>query len=193
MKRVILILCFMAGVTTYAQSGTGIGFKGGANFGASDDLTKNITNLSEDFISKLGFHIGVFGQMQFDKLYIRPELVYTRLNAKVNRQDFNIQKLDLPILVGYQVFGPVHVFVGPSFQYLLDSELEEVNYNDIKSKFTVGFQIGAGVNLTEQLGLDLRYERGFGKNVAEFIGSDEVARRMETRPTQLALSLSYMF
>ncbi len=193
MKKAILMICLLAAVTTYAQSGTGIGVKGGLNFGATGDLTESIGNLNSDSSSKLGFHIGAFGKVDFGTFYFRPELIYTRLNSKYSGDDFKMNKLDMPLLVGLNILEPVHIFAGPALQYILDTELENVELQDVKNDFTVGFQIGAGVNLSEELGLDLRYERGFSENEAEFIGNDQVERRIDTRPSQIILGLSYKF
>lgn len=193
MKKAILMICLLAAVTTYAQSGTGIGVKGGLNFGATGDLTESIGNLNSDSGSKLGFHIGAFGKVDFETFYFRPELVYTRLNSKYSGDDFKMNKLDMPLLVGLNILEPVHIFAGPALQYILDTELENVELQDVKNDFTIGFQIGAGVNLSEELGLDLRYERGFSENEAEFIGNDQVERRIDTRPSQIILGLSYKF
>lgn len=193
MKKAILMICLLAAVTTYAQSGTGIGVKGGLNFGATGDLTESIGNLNSDSSSKLGFHIGAFGKVDFGTFYFRPELIYTRLNSKYSGDDFKMNKLDMPLLVGLNILEPVHIFAGPALQYILDTELENVELQDVKNDFTIGFQIGAGVNLSEELGLDLRYERGFSENEAEFIGNDQVERRIDTRPSQIILGLSYKF
>ena len=193
MKKAILMICLLAGVTTYAQTGSGIGVKGGLNFGATGDLTESIGNLNSDSSSKLGFHIGAFGKMDFGTLYLRPELIYTRLNSKYGDDDFKMNKLDMPLLVGLNILEPVHIFAGPALQYILDTELEDVKLEDVKNDFTIGFQIGAGVNLSEELGLDIRYERGFSENEAKFVGNDAVERRIDTRPSQIILGLSYKF
>ena len=192
MKKAILIICLLAGVTTYAQTGSGFGVKGGLNFGATGDLSESIGNLGHDSKSKLGFHVGAFGKIDFGTLYLRPELVYTRLNSKYGNNDYKMNKIDMPLLVGLNIIGPVHVFAGPSLQYILDTELENVNLSDVKNDFTVGFNIGAGVNLSEQFGVDLRYERGFSENEAEII-NQEGNSRLDNRPSQLVLGLSYKF
>ena len=63
--------------------------------------------------------------------------------------------------------------------------------DDIDNDFTVGFNLGAGVNLGK-FGIDLRYERGFTENEISFINSNivNVNDRVDTRPDQLILSFS---
>lgn len=195
MKKAILIICLMAGAVTYAQSGSGLGIKGGLNFGANGDASigENLGNIGSD--SKVGFHAGLFGKLDFGTLYFRPELVYTKLNSEYDYQagtsKFEMSKLDMPLLVGLNILGPVHIFAGPSLQYILDTDLEDIELEDVKNDFTVGLNIGAGVNLSDQLGVDLRYERGFSDNEAEF--ADIPGGRIDTRPSQLVLGLSYKF
>lgn len=195
MKKAILIICLMAGAVTYAQSGSGLGIKGGLNFGANGDASigENLGNIGSD--SKVGFHAGLFGKLDFGTLYFRPELVYTKLNSEYDYQagtsKFEMSKLDMPLLVGLNILGPLHVFAGPSLQYILDTDLEDIELEDVKNDFTIGFNIGAGVNLSDQLGVDLRYERGFSDNEAEFTNVPD--GRVDTRPSQLILGLSYKF
>src|SRR5690606_1279682 len=195
MKKAILIICLMAGAVTYAQSGSGLGIKGGLNFGANGDASigENLGNIGSD--SKVGFHAGLFGKLDFGTLYFRPELVYTKLNSEYDYQagtsKFEMSKLDMPLLVGLNILGPLHVFAGPSLQYILDTDLEDIELEDVKNDFTIGVNIGAGVNLSDQLGVDLRYERGFSDNEAEFTNVPD--GRVDTRPSQLILGLSYKF
>ena len=101
-----------------------------------------------------------------------------------------MQKLDAPILVGLKILGPVSVFAGPSFQYILDTEFEGVTIEDIKEDFSVGLNFGVGLNF-KKVGIDLRYERGFSKNEGTFIGNNGInSGRLDTRPDQLILSLA---
>ena len=104
-----------------------------------------------------------------------------------------IKKIDAPLLVGLKVLGPLSVFAGPSFQYILDTEFDGINIDTIENDFSVGLNFGIGVNFNK-IGIDLRYERGFSENEATFIddnlGTNAVVSRIDTRPDQLILSLS---
>ncbi|MCM5661466.1 porin family protein [Galbibacter mesophilus] len=193
MKKSLLIICLLAGFTGFAQSGSGFGLKGGFNFNSNGDaeVFEDTRNIGSD--SKIGFHIGGFGKVDFGTLYFRPELVYTKTNSKYERADidskFEMSKLDAPLLLGLNLIGPLHIFAGPSLQYILDTDLEGVTLNDVENDFTVGLNMGVGVNLGENLGIDLRYERGFSDNEAEFVGFGG-SGRIDTRPSQLILSAS---
>lgn len=189
MKKSILIICLLAGFTSFAQSESGFGLKGGLNFNSNGDasLGSDIGDIGSD--SQVGFHVGAFGKMDFGTLYVRPELVYTNTNSDYDGDKFKMSKLDMPLLVGLNIVGPLHVFAGPSLQYILDTDFDGVTINDVENDFTVGLNMGVGVNLGERLGVDLRYERGFSDNEAEFVGLSG-SGRIDTRPSQLILSLS---
>jgi len=176
-----------------AQSGKGFGIKAGLNYGGNGDYFESASASFESPDQNIGYHIGVFGKIG-DKLYFRPELVYTSLTSDYDNGDFDMQKLDAPLLVGLKVIGPLHVFAGPSFQYILDTDFDGFTVDDVENDFSVGFNFGIGVNLN-QLGIDLRYERGFSDNEASFIDNNNLISldRLDTRPEQLILSVSYMF
>ncbi len=71
---------------------------------------------------------------------------------------------------------------------MLNTKLEDLDIGDVEKEFTVGFQIGGGVNLG-RVGIDIRYERGLSPN---FVEIDEIQGvRLDTRPTQIILALSF--
>ena len=191
MKKVVFIICLMAGITAFGQSNSGFGIKGGLNFNSSGDLDLGEINLNAD--TKTGYHIGVWGKLGHD-FYIRPELVYTHINSKYDNgvfsADFDMQKIDLPVLAGLRLIGPLHIFGGPAFQYVINSDLENVTYDDVENDFSVGLNFGVGVNLGSKLGVDLRYERGLSKNEANFADDILGEGRIDTRPSQFILSVS---
>jgi hypothetical protein len=85
-----------------------------------------------------------------------------------------------------------HGFIGPAFQYVLKTDLQDVDLGDVENEFSVGFQIGGGLNLGK-IGIDLRWERGLSPNYADIIGEEIAGIRLDTRPTQLILGLSFKF
>jgi hypothetical protein len=187
------LFCLFISFTLQSQSGTGWGVKGGLNYGSGGDidLLSTIEETFSDPSSNLGWHLGVYGKLG-NRFYFRPELVYTNLNSDYSNSKFKMQKLDLPVLAGFNIIGPLHVYIGPAFQYILDTDLEDFELSDVENDFTVGFNVGAGVNLG-RIGIEMRYERGFSKNEANILGdiSDDVVGRLDTRPQQLIISLSY--
>ena len=192
MKRALLTVAFaIISIAAFAQKDQGFGIKGGLNYNANGDYFESAEDAANNPDRNIGYHIGVYGKLG-DRFYLRPELIYTKTKSDYNGDKFDMSKLDLPILVGTRVIGPLHVFAGPAFQYILDTEFDGISVDRIDNDFTVGLHIGAGVNLGK-IGIDLRYERGFSENEAQFINSNITTigdSRIDTRPDQLILGLS---
>ncbi len=198
MKNVFVFFMLFISCILFAQEKKiTFGVKAGLNYGdngkieiADLDIAGN-NILSENADDRVGYHLGIFlrGNLT-DNIYLKPELQYTVNNSTYdldgNNLDYNIKKIDVPILVGISILGPIHVFGGPALQFIIENDLEDVRLGDVKNEFTVGLQFGAGVQLGG-LNADLRYERGLSKNRAESI--DE-GIRVDSRPNQFILSLA---
>lgn len=200
MRKTLLVAVFaLIGATAWAQSGSGFGVKAGLSYNKNGDLISSVGDGGQDIIEgavgKAGFHFGFWGKLDFPKIYLRPELVYSKTKSSYDvdgeTQDYDISKLDLPVLLGYKLIGPLHVFAGPAFQYTLKNDLGDLQVEDVKNDFTVGLNAGVGVNLGK-VGLDVRYERGFSENEAEFIDNNitTVSGRVDSRPSQVIFALS---
>ncbi|WP_400079562.1 outer membrane beta-barrel protein [Winogradskyella sp. R77965] len=184
------ILAFIS-FSLSAQEGSAFGIKGGLNYSANGDYFQSIGDNAKNPDRNIGYHIGVFGKIG-KKLYFRPELIYTATKSDYDSDNFNVKKIDAPLLVGMKVLGPISVFGGPSLQYILDTEFEGISIDNVEDDFSVGLNFGIGLNL-KKIGIDLRYERGFNNNEATFIDNNigtNVTSRIDTRPDQLILSLS---
>ncbi|ULC58681.1 PorT family protein [Flaviramulus sp. BrNp1-15] len=191
MRNLFLVLVTVISLPTavMAQTATGFGIKGGLNYNANGDYFESINDNAKNPDRNVGYHIGLFGKIG-NQVYFKPELVYTSTKSDYDNDDFKMQKIDAPLLVGLKVLGPVSVFGGPSLQYILDTEFDGIAINDVESDFSVGLNFGIALNLNK-LGIDLRYERGFSDNEATFLGNNGInTSRLDTRPDQLILSLS---
>lgn len=199
-KTLLTVACVLISATTFAQSKSGYGIKAGLNYNQNGDLSfRQVQNAGEDIIAgsdgKVGFHAGFFAKLDFPKVYVKPELVYTRTKSSYDvdgaTNDYNISKIDLPVLLGYKIIGPLSIFAGPAFQYTLENDLDGLNVDDVQNDFTVGLNVGLDVSLGN-VGLDVRYERGFSENEANFIGNNitDIEGRVDARPSQIIFGLS---
>lgn len=198
-KTIIIVALVLCGLSTVAQKDSGFGIKGGLNYNQNGDLFASVGDAASDIVEgssgKIGYHVGVFSKIELSKFYMRPEAIYTRTTSSYDiggtSTDFDIAKIDVPVLFGINLIGPLHIFAGPAFQYLVKTDLKGFSINDAGKDFTVGLHAGIGVNLG-RLGFDMRYERGFSDNEIGFIG-DQVSNiegRVDTRPSQLIFGLS---
>lgn len=198
-KTFLLVVLAFCGLTAVAQKDSGFGIKGGLNYNQNGDLIASVGNAAADVVEgssgKIGYHVGIFGKIELAKIYIRPEAIYTSTSSSYEvdgtSTDLKITKIDVPVLLGINLIGPLHVFAGPAFQYQVENDLEGFSINEAENDFTVGLHAGVGVNLG-RLGLDVRYERGFSNNEAEFIGTNvtNVDGRVDSRPSQIIFGLS---
>ena len=192
MKKLFLVIVLTLTSSFIFSQNTSWGIKGGLNYNANGNYFESVSNNYENPDRNIGYHFGLFGKIGRD-LYIKPELVYTSTKSDYNSGDFNMKKLDAPVLVGVKLIGPLSVFAWPSFQYILDTDtgISGLSINNVENDFSVGLNFGVAINF-EKFGLDLRYERGFSDNEATFLDNNNIAvnDRLDTRPDQLILSLS---
>jgi len=190
---VLFISCLFA-----ANAQSGFGIKGGLSYNSNGDLkefTSEVTDIyKNDGKGKSGFNIGFYGKLDLGPIYLRPELVYTKTTSEYvlntgDAGDYKISKLDMPVLVGFKLIGPLNVFAGPAFQYYLDNDLKGLTFNDIENEFSIGVNIGASIELG-RLGLDVRYERGLSENESNWTNAGDVFT-LDSRPEQIIFSLSY--
>lgn len=193
MKKTLLTAVFaMVSIAAFSQKDSGFGIKGGLNYSANGDYFESIGDAAKEPGRNAGYHVGIYGKIRVSRIYLRPELVYTKTKSDYDGAKFDVSKLDLPALVGVRIIGPLHVFAGPAFEYILDTKFDGIGINDIENDFTVGINIGAGLNLGK-LGIDIRYERGFSSNEVSFINTNVTQvgiSRIDARPDQLIVSLS---
>jgi len=133
-------------------------------------------------------------------VYLRPEIIFTSTSSEYNIENtaaiFERSKIDLPIIVGYKLLGPLHVFAGPAFQYVLkdtfNDGVQDFELSDIEKNITLGMQLGVGFNLNK-IGIDIRLERGLTPNEVNLVNTKitDVNDRIDSRPRQLIFSLSY--
>jgi len=190
MKKILLTIALVAiSFGANAQSDSGFGIKGGLNYGGSGDYFEDAQSAAENPDKNIGYHVGIFGKLG-NKIYLRPELVYTVLNSDYGNNGFKMTKIDAPILLGVKLIGPLNIFGGPALQYIVDTDYEDITVGDVKDEFSVGLNLGVGLSFGK-FGVDLRYERGFKENEANVINNNiQTGGRIDTRPDQLILSLA---
>jgi len=198
-KRILALAVALLAIVFYANAQSGFGIKAGLSYNTTGELKEFInetgTIIDNKGNGKSGYNIGVYGKLGLDPIYIRPELVYTKTTSEYILNsvsaDYKMARLDMPVLVGIKLIGPLNVFAGPAFQYILDNDFKGLEFNTVENDFTVGLNLGASLELG-RLGIDVRYERGFTKNEVEFAGvGPNVTYRLDSRPEQIIFSLSY--
>uniref|UniRef100_UPI0040489C3C outer membrane beta-barrel protein n=1 Tax=Polaribacter sp. TaxID=1920175 RepID=UPI0040489C3C len=197
MKKVFIVL-FLAFATQTATAQIQYGIKAGINYNNNGDATFSTAgaDLIDGAESKSGWHAGLWlrAKLPIFGLYIRPELIYTQVKSeylyKGTTTDYDFKKIDVPVLVGTKFLGFANAFIGPSFQYIIDSDFQFSNLStDEFSKFSVGMQMGFGVEFGS-LGVDVRWERGLSSTEANFVDNNTNIT-VDNRTNQIIFGISY--
>ncbi|RIA10370.1 outer membrane protein with beta-barrel domain [Flavobacteriaceae bacterium MAR_2010_72] len=215
-KHVLLIVFSLISMAFIQAQEFGFGVRGGLNTYTIGDIITVGSNgpqgpdagINFEPVKDIGFQAGGYFFAQFGNFFVRPELNYV---SSQNHYDFpdrqskwTTSKIDFPILLGYELFGPVSVYAGPGFNFFGDTEIEGVQ----ETSFTTGspgpdlkkstFNINVGIMLRyKRLGIDLRYEMGQGETDQEredFIRSAYGVNLADLKPYKPnVLSLSVFF
>jgi len=197
MKNLILVLFLSVGMLQLSNAQINFGIKGGVNYNNNGDAT--FSTAGNDLVngskSKSGYHAGVWfrGKIPVIGLYLRPEIVYTQVKSEYVYNNvstaYDFKKIDVPILLGKKLFGVGNVFIGPSFQYILDDNFSFSGLTaDEFDKFSVGVQMGVGIELGK-IGLDVRWERGLSSTEANFVDNNTNIN-IDNRTNQIIFGLS---
>jgi len=165
MKRLFIFIT-LVGLSTmvWAQPVIDIGLKGGIN---TSKISVNIDDYNSDNITKM--HIGAFGRIGWNKVYVQPEVYFTKKGGEFSYNplnffgEFDYSSVDVPVLLGFRLLDAkavdLHLIGGPVFGFMTNSSVD--GENDFNAKYFkdryVGLQYGAGVDILF-LTIDLRME-----------------------------------
>ena len=189
----IILLLIISLITQFVSAQFSYGVKAGLNYDSIGELTAIEQTSTFNADAKTGFHLGVYSNINLLLFYLRPELQFTKSESSFGENgSLSFSKIEAPILLGYKVLGPLSVFAGPSFQYILSEKTEILSVGEIDENFTVGLQIGTRLKLG-RFGIGIRFERGFTDNEVTLLESNniDVAGRIDTRSKQWVISASY--
>lgn len=206
MKKLTIIGLIALMFAASAEAQFRIGLRGGINtayFTATEIETDDyrFTTLND---ASVGFHGGVMMQLNFFSMFIQPELLFSSLNSDVRVRELgqntpgvireqSYNKLDIPVIVGRR-FGPARVGIGPVGTIMLStkSQLNEFGLEEQFNSATIGYQVGAGIDIFDRFALDLKYEGNLSKlgSGVEIAGQE---REFDSRARQFIVSLGVFF
>jgi|TARA_R100000479_G_scaffold33554_2_gene13879 hypothetical protein len=172
MKKLIFAFLALITITTTQAQGLDLGIKAGVNFATLNDAT-NLDN-------RTGFVAGAFLGAKFsDKVGFQADLLYSQQGAEFEGNQFDLNYVNVPVVVKFYVFKGLHVQAGPQFGFLVDDNSQSLFgeiFNDAAAKdFDLSGVVGLGYDLPLGLRLEGRYNFGltdvgeedefeFGKN-----------------------------
>jgi len=164
----LLVIGFFCFFVSNAQEFS-FGVKGGPSFvrgGQITGITSGGINFggTVDADPQINFHGGGFFEVRFDKFLIRPEVVYSSMEVEFGFPNqpsiYAVDKISVPLLVGYNIWGPIDIYGGPTYQKLLDASLEGAQPTNpvITQNYPLAAQLGVKASFG-RFELDLRYDR----------------------------------
>ncbi len=169
MKKVFLSASILMSTLAFAQS---FGVKAGINVSSISEKGYKETN------TRVGFNAGVFANIPLSSTFsVQPELLYSQQGSKTKdviagKEFSDVLKLDyisVPVMFQYKVIPQFYVEAGPEFSFLASSKNEtklggSTGELDLDSKFfnkfNFGLGIGAGFDITQNIGVNARYVFG---------------------------------
>lgn len=202
----LIIGLFLVSIT-HAQEFS-FGIKGGANYVMGGQITGISSNGlyfdgTVEADSKIGYHGGAFFELRYKKFLLRPEFIYSSMETEFPfpkaASVYSVKKISVPLLIGYNVWGPIDIYAGPAYQNVLDSSLEGTEPPDqviVAQNTPLAAQAGIKARLG-RFEVDLRYDRSLASAEAydiDIVNSDYGINRAtfdDTRLNQILLSLSF--
>ena len=85
------------------------GVNGGISMSSKDSFKTN------NFENKIrGFYAGIYGEINFLVLYIRPEINFISSSSKIDSKEYLESNLEIPVSLGYKLFPLFSINEGPT-------------------------------------------------------------------------------
>ncbi len=130
-------------------------------------------------------------------LYLQPEVVYSQNNYKIQPKGgevtrISLRDVDVPVLLSFQI-AIVRIQAGPVFNVMHKTPTEsgEADFSSIRP--TVGYAVGASIDIFKGLVLDGRFNGNFKQMQDNIKMGDEVYDGIKSSLSSWSLGLSYLF
>lgn len=155
-----------------------------------------------DIENKLGWQLGLMTSLDFARFSIEPQLLYMQQSfryANVGEErsaTLRSRSVDLPVLVAFDVLGPVRLFAGPVVTLMNKSKggaaafdhAEGFRLSSLRS--TCSYTLGVELRFLKHFRADLRYNGQF-KAKKQVLMPDGLEGRM--RSHAVSLNVGYFF
>ena len=195
MKNLFLGFILFFATSVDAQT-VDFGVKAGLGIDTNSETSLNsvTTSTIDAGSSQLNFHAGFFGNIGIAGWFIQPEVYYTQMGKKYelngSSETITTRRIDVPILVGKKL-AIVRLYTGPVFSAYFNENISIDNIDYINTNnFSVGVQLGAGVNL-KKFRIDLRLDQSISGRTLQFSSGANQFKLEDNRPRLLLLSVGY--
>ena len=127
-----------------------LGPKLGANFATLGDI--------EEFDNEIGFVGGFFFTLDLNKFYLQTELLYSQQGGSFDVFEFDLDYINVPVLIKFDIIGSLNFQFGPQFGFLVEDNIPDSIVNSFEAdNFDLSGVGGFGINLPLNLRADARY------------------------------------
>lgn len=184
---------------SYDYSRPRAGIKGGLNL--SNLIVDDVTDRN----ARLGFHVGVYGQLFPSNAFtIQPEVNFSTKGNRITKEvgiidqktTFNLSYIDVPILAVFKLGGVAEIHAGPYWAYLVGANIDADGdlSNDFRKidrdnfdDWDYGLVGGLAFNLGKGAQIGARYNYGLNE-----IARSEGAKRMLGSNTKNSVAQLYL-
>jgi hypothetical protein len=121
----------------------------------------DLTNTGNAFTNTIkgnnitGFETGLFERFNLGPVFIKPELLvgykggtatYYNSDGSVNNSKFNYGNIELPLLFGLRILGPIRIEAGPVYNWIYMTQFNEDNSIKVDPS-GLGYRVGANVEV----------------------------------------------
>lgn len=175
----LIALTSLVSLSTQAQ-GIDFGVKAGVNFA-------NITDAS-GLSNRTGFVAGVFvGGKLNDNLGIQGDLLYSQQGAEFELGSFDLDYVNVPIVVKYYLTEGFNIQAGPQFGVLINDEVQTVIGEVINDIATNNFDVSGVVGVAYDLPMGLRVSGRYN------FGLNDVPETGSGKNSVVTLAVGYSF
>lgn len=180
MKKVLILLMVVGTSLNLSAQGLDFGVKAGVNFSSVRDAS--------GLDNRTGFVAGVFaGGKLGDKLGVQADLLYSQQGAEFELGSFNLDYVNVPIVLKYYLSDSFNFHVGPQFGVLINDDAQTVVGETINDIATNDFDITAVLGLGFDLPMGIRLEGRYN------FGLSDVTKTEKGKNSVVTLSVGYSF
>lgn len=186
MKKLFIIFFYLISIQIiYAQ------FDYGLNAGVSIS-SKNAFKVDNIENNLKGLYAGVYGEINFLILYIRPEINFIRSSSKINSIEYSETNFEIPVSIGYKVFPLFSIYAGPSFTSNINRNFNNLSVNELKDKKNISFHLGTRLSFGP-VSLNITYNEG--ENETQLISNSSTIETGQINKSNriVKIGLSYSF
>lgn len=129
-----------------------VGIQGGVSTGSAaiDHIGDSFLNTIEGK-NIMGYEAGLYAKLKLGPLFIRPSALYEYRQGQVTyynngsqfNNNFSLHKIQVPVIFGLHLIGPLGIEAGPQYNYLMAVTDSYGDYSVNMGKNGLGYRVGA--------------------------------------------------